>query len=196
MHSSSEPPRAAHSERLRALLSLLALERLPRTGWIQAGVAEPESIAAHAHGACLLALALGPDVAPPLALERAVCLLTAHDAPEALLGDLPRSASAFWPAGAKRAAEERAAQAVLAPLGAYAHDCLREYVAGETREARFARACDRLQMVLRCLGYVRAGARGLEDFERALDECERSEFAPCASLARELRQAFAAEKRA
>lgn len=196
MDQSSEPPRAAHSERLRALLRLLALERLPRTGWIQAGVAQPESIAAHAHGACLLALALGAEVAPPIALERALCLLTAHDAPEALLGDLPRSASELWPAGAKRAAEERAAAAVLAPLGAFAHDCQREYAAGATREARFARACDRLQMVLRCLGYVRAGARGLEDFERALDECERSEFTPCADFARELRAAFAAERRA
>jgi putative hydrolase of HD superfamily len=125
-----------------------------------------------------------------------VCLLTTHDAPEALLGDLPRSASELWPPGAKRSAEERAAQAVLAPLGAFAHACQLEYAAGATREARFARACDKLQMALRCLGYVRAGARGLEDFERALDGFEQSEFSPCAHFARELREAFAAEKRA
>ena len=178
------------SPALAALLEFLALERLPRTGWLQAGLPSAESIAAHAHGVASLALALGSRVEPALDLDRAVSLCVAHDLPEARLGDLPRSATELLPAGAKRAAERAAADALLGPFGAEARARLDEYLDGATREARFAALCDRLHLALRLLAYARAGARGLGRFRAGVEALDCAEFEPAARLHAELVRAI------
>ena len=177
---------------LDALLDLLALDRLPRTGWLLAGVPAPESVAAHSLGTCLVALALGPGV-EGLDVDRAVALAAVHDAPEAWLGDVPRRGAERLPPGAKRTAEAAVALELLGALSETALERFREYAAGETREARFARLCDRLHLGLRLLGYARAGQRGLGDFARGLEALDCAEFAPCAELKRELLAALAVE---
>jgi putative hydrolase of HD superfamily len=171
---------------LAALLPLLALDRLPRTGWLMAGVGAPESVAAHSLGTALVALALAPRVRPELDVERAIALAVVHDVPEALLTDLPKCAAELLPAGAKAVAEERAAKQLLGPLGPEALALFDELAAGTTREARFVRLCDRLHLGLRWLGYRREGARGLEGFRAGLVALECGEFAPCAELKAEL----------
>jgi putative hydrolase of HD superfamily len=175
-----------HSPTLSALLALQALENLPRTGWVQRGIAPGESVADHVLGTCYVALALGPRVEPGIDVERALALVLVHDAPEALLGDLPRTAAALLPAGAKALAEARAAAEILPPLSRLAHERFLEYSAGTTREARFARVCDRLQLGVRLVGHQRLGLCGLEDFEATLAALDCSEFAPAAELQREL----------
>jgi len=174
------------SPTLAALLALQPLGDLPRTGWIQRGIVPAETIAAHIFGACQLVLALGPRVVPALDTQRALALVLVHDAPEALLGDVPKSGARLLPAGAKRSAEERAALELLAPLSAFALECFREHHAGATREAHFARVCDRLQLGVRLLGYRRAGWRSLEDFEDTLRTLDAAEFAPAEELRREI----------
>jgi len=176
---------------LAALLDLLALDRLPRTGWLLAGVPAPESVAAHSLGTSLLALALGPSVLPRLDVDRAVALAAVHDAPEAWLGDLPKRGAEHLPPGAKRAAESAIAEELLGALSGAALERFREYQAGATREARFARLCDHLHLGLRLLGYARAGQRGLGDFAQGLERLDCAEFAPCAELQRELLAALA-----
>jgi len=178
------------SSLLAALSALVPLARLPRTGWVMSGVAAPESIAAHAHGVSLLALALGPRVEPALDVDRAVALAAVHDAPEALLTDLPRTASKLLPAGAKRAAEQAAAQALLPPLSDLAQARFDEYLAEETREARFTRLCDKLHMGVMLVAYTRAGTRGLEEFGASLAALDCSEFSPCEALQEELLSAY------
>jgi putative hydrolase of HD superfamily len=167
---------------LEALLDLLALDRLPRTGWILAGVDAPESIAGHSLGTALVALALAPRVEPPLDVDRAAALCAVHDAPEAWLGDLPRRGAAHLPAGAKAAAEASIAAELLGALSPLAAARFAEFAAGATREARFARLCDKLHLGLRMLGYARAGARGLDGFRPGLAELDCAEFPPCAEL--------------
>ena len=171
---------------LRALFALLPLESLPRTGWIQCGITAPEPIAGHLLGTAHLALALAPRVDPPLDVDRVVALATVHDAPEALTGDIPRSGSELLPEGAKRAAEARAAEIVLGGLHPVARERFEEFERGQTREARLARLCDKLQLGLRLVAYTRAGHRGLQAFRDTLEELDGSEFAP----AEELRQAL------
>jgi len=183
---------AGDSPALAALLEFLALERLPRTGWLQAGLPAAESIAAHSQGVATLALTLGAAVEPPLDLDRAVSLAVAHDLPEARLGDLPRRATELLPAGAKRAAERAAADALLGPFAPAARARLDEYLEGATREARFVALCDRLHLALRLLGYARSGARGLGRFRAGVEALDCGEFAPAARLHGELVRALAA----
>jgi putative hydrolases of HD superfamily len=78
-HPESAP---APASLVDALLLLQPLGLLPRTGWIQHGIAAPETVAAHVLGTGLLVLALGPRVVPPLDVDRAAALALVHDAPE------------------------------------------------------------------------------------------------------------------
>ena len=105
---------------------------------------------------------------------------------EALLTDLPRRAAELLPAGAKADAERRAADLLLGPLSELAREREREYAARATREARFARLCDKLHLGVRLVGYLRAGARGLGGFRSGLAELDCREFAPCDELRREI----------
>jgi putative hydrolase of HD superfamily len=171
---------------LPALLRLLALDRLPRSGWIQAGVPESESVGAHVLGSAFVALALAPRVAPALDVDRAVSLALVHDAPEALLGDVPKDGARHLPRGAKRAAEDGAASELLGPLSDAALERFREFRSGETREARFAALCDKLQLGVRLVAYHRAGARGLGSFRATLAALDCAEFPPCDELKRAL----------
>lgn len=167
---------------LDRLIALLALEALPRTGWLQAGLRDVESIAAHSHGVSTLALLLAPSVEPELDVDRCVALCVVHDAPEALIGDVPRAAGELLPEGAKAAAERGAAGRLLGRRGDPARERFEEYAAGATREARFARLADKLHLGLRALTYARAGARDLERFRDGLTHLDCSEFAPLENL--------------
>jgi putative hydrolase of HD superfamily len=171
---------------LAALVPLLALDRLPRTGWLLAGVAQPESVAAHSLGTALVVLALGPRVRPELALDRAVALAVVHDAAEALLTDLPRRAAELFPPGAKAAAEVRAAELLLTPLSAEAALRHAEFREQTSREARFVRLCDQLHLGVRWIGYRHEGAGALQDFRAGLEALDCREFAPCGELRAEI----------
>lgn len=167
---------------LEALLALQPLESLPRTGWVQRGMANAETIAGHVLGTCHAILALGPRVLPPIDVERCLALALVHDSPEALLGDLPRSATGLLPEGAKAHAEEAAAREVLSGLSPLAIERFAEFREQRTREARFARLCDRLQMGVRMVGYERLGVRGLEAFRASVRALDCSEFPAAAEL--------------
>lgn len=164
------------SPQLAALLELAALGRLPRTGWLQAGQRSAESIAAHSHGVATLVLALAGEVQPPLDVDRAVALAVVHDAPEALLGDLPKSAGELLPPGAKAAAEAEAGARLLGVFAPAAHARLVEYASGASREARFVKVCDRLQLGVELVALARSGARGLGRFEGVLAGLACGEF--------------------
>ena len=167
---------------LQALLRLLPLDQLPRTGWLLRGVPDPESIAGHTLGAAFCALALAPRVEPPLDVDRVVALCVVHDAPEAESGDLPRSASRALPEGAKAGMEASLADGLLSPLNPTARARFAEYTGAETREARLARLCDKLQLGIRLLGYQKAGQRGLAEFADGLKSLDCREFPPAEEL--------------
>ena len=177
---------------LAPLLALQPLERLPRTGWVMHGIAEPETIAGHVLGACHAILALGPRVDPPIDVERALALALVHDAPEALIGDWPRTARGVLPPGTKERAEEDAAREVLGRLSPLALERFAEFREQRTREARFARLCERLQTGVRLVGYRRLGVRGLEDFEETIRSLDCAEF----PIARMLKDEILSEVRA
>jgi len=180
------------SDLLAALLALQPLESLARTGWVLSGVAQTETIAGHVLGTCQIVLALGSRLRPEIDLGRCLVMAVVHDAPEALLGDLPRSAASLFPAGAKAEAEAKAARKLLSPVSPVALERFAEYRAGETREARFVRLCDRLQLGVRLAGHHRVGVRGLEEFLAAIEALDCSEFPPAEALRREILSAVRA----
>lgn len=161
---------------LEALLELLPLDHLARTGWVLRGAPQAESIAGHILGSCYLALGLGTQIDPPLAMDRVLAQILVHDAPEARSGDIPRPAAQHLPQGAKEAMEGAIAQELLGPLGSSAMEAWEEFQAGETREARFARLCERLQLGVQLTALYRQGQAKLVEFEAGLRSLDCREF--------------------
>jgi putative hydrolase of HD superfamily len=176
---------------LDALLELQALDRLPRTGYVLRGVSDPESIAEHGFHLCLLIWALAPGV-PEVDLGRAMELALVHDLAEIRIGDLPRTAGRYLPAGAKATAESAALAELLAPLGERGPALLAEFETGETPEARLVRACDKLQLMVKVFVYERWGATGLGEFWHNAVNFPDPGFAPVDELLAELRRRRAA----
>lgn len=177
---------AADHPMLDALLALEPLRDLPRTGWVLRGVRTPESIGDHVLSTCFLVLSAGPRVEPRLDVEHAIALALVHDVPEAAMGDWPRTAARLLPAGAKAQAEDRAARELLEPLSGPALLFWDEIRACVTREARFVKLCDRLQLGVELAALHRSGQRGLDDFRETVASLDCSEFPPLARLRAEI----------
>lgn len=172
---------------LELLLELQNLDRVPRTGYLLRGLGQVESVSEHSLHVALLVWAVGPQI-PGLDVSRAVELALLHDLAEVRLGDLPRAASEYLPAGAKKAAERQALADLLAPLEERARPLVDEYLLGRSTEARFVRACDRLQLLIKVTAYEAGGASGLDDFWRESPDEALESFPPLRRLADELRE--------
>ena len=81
------------SHNLLALYTQFAtLKLLPRTGWLQRGVHNAESVAEHTFGVATLALLIG-DTVEGLDRGKLLAIAMLHDLAEALLSDLPAGSS-------------------------------------------------------------------------------------------------------
>jgi putative hydrolases of HD superfamily len=148
-----------------------ALKLLPRTGWLQRGVAPAESVAEHSFGVAMLALVVG-DATPQLDRGRLLAIALLHDAAEALLGDMPAAARRHFGAEAKHEAERGALAEILASLGGRDEYLAlwEEYAAGTSLEARLVKELDRLEMLAQALAYERAGSHSLAEFWHGVDD--------------------------
>lgn len=150
------------------------LKRLRRKGWVDRGVAEPESVADHSYRLALLTLLAG-SLHPGIDVARAVILALVHDLPEALAGDqtpfdrqleagadpaqLFRSYPSYSPeVEAEKSARERAALRQMVAglpdeLARLLSEAWEEYEAGSTPEARLVRQLDKLETALQATEY-------------------------------------------
>ncbi|MDP7395010.1 MAG: HD domain-containing protein [Candidatus Poseidonia sp.] len=125
------------------LMAYLGLKDVARQGWVNAGVSNPESVAAHSWGMAVLALKLCPD---NLNLEHVLKLCLVHDLPEVIVGDLTPHDDRTT-----KAEDERKAMEQLAPEWLGLFD---EYEAQSTPEAVFVRSLDKLDMALQARVYM------------------------------------------
>jgi putative hydrolases of HD superfamily len=159
---------ASEHHRLRTvLLEALRLKEIQRTGWVRAGVQDPESVAAHSWGVAWLVLVLCPR---QIDLERALALAVLHDLAEVRVGDLTPHCGVS--PERKSLAERRALQGLLQglPRAGQLHGLWEEYEARGSIEARFVRACDKLDMALQAARYAEQGPDLQEFVDSALVE--------------------------
>ena len=166
------------SQNLTTLLGQIGyLKQLPRTGWLLAGIAHPESIADHSFAVALLTLMLAETInldwaeqglAQPIDVGRAVSLALLHDLAESVLTDLPKRSAELLGADVKHAAEERAMRDLMTDIaGAEGFVALwTEYDAASTPEARLVKDADKLEMVQQSLVYERSGHPDLGEFRQ------------------------------
>lgn len=183
--------RGPNATLLDLLLELETLDRVPRSGYALRGIADPESVAEHlGHLATLVWLLSFEE--PDLDGARAVEIALVHDLAELRVGDLPRTASDYFPPEVKHDAERRAAADLLAPAHPRAFERYQEYDRKASREARFVAACDKLQLMLKASVYGAWGHGGLAEFWDHPENFPGDEFGSVARLFDALRTRLAA----
>ncbi len=151
------------------------LKQLPRTGWLLAGIRQPESIADHSFAMSWLAIFLAEAIntnyalqglTAPLQVAHIIQIALVHDLAESVLTDLPKRSTELIGKAVKQQAEADALAQLFRqmPNGAHYCACWQEYADGATPEGRLVRDADKLEMVHQALRYEQTGQRNLHEF--------------------------------
>lgn len=143
------------------LVQALGLKHTVRAGWTRVVDGEVESVASHSWGMALLALAHCPPELDRLAVLE-LCLL--HDLPECVVGDITPHDGVSKEEKHRR---EAAAAARLLDTAPHLMSRWEEYARQSTREARWVRQLDKLDMALQASIYSRRGADTAEFLDSA-----------------------------
>jgi putative hydrolase of HD superfamily len=143
------------------------LKRVPRAGWVMRGLVDAESVSDHAFGTAFAALVLAHLMDQAIDVAKLLTIALLHDLPEAVLGDIPSPASAYFPSNAKRTAEAEVLTALLKELPHFERweRWWDEYEERSSVEGRLVRDADRLDMLIQAYVYEQtSGNRWLEEF--------------------------------
>lgn len=189
----------AEAERVEQVLDFLCLldqmKSIERSAWI-GDRSRHENDAEHSWHLAMYCLLFHRELAVEVNLGRVLELVLCHDLVEILAGDVNVYDTAARAAQAAR--EEDAAQELFgqlpADLGQFVEQCWREFEAGQTAEACYARAMDRLQAIAQnCVSGGRAW-RDRQVTEALSREVNGPYLAACAP-ALEIFEALAARAR-
>ena len=156
---------------------ILRLKELRRTGWMQRGIPEPESVASHSFAVTLLAVLLADIRGLDPADAARIALI--HDLPESVTGDLtPQMKKDLENFDEQeRAAIKELAEKLPEPAASRILNAWTRYQRRADSVARLVRDADKLEMGLQALAYVEKGYRdALEIYESALREIEDEEL--------------------
>lgn len=146
------------------MVKLHALDRVPRSGFLLRGVAEPESVAAHSHAVALLAELVCNAVPGSFDTARALAMALIHDAQEVVTMDIPSPAGDAEFRRARSRAEAHIFRSLFSGLPERYAGLFEEYERAETPEARLVKGLDKVQMMIKVLCYEREGRGRLAEF--------------------------------
>jgi putative hydrolase of HD superfamily len=151
---------------VRVYFEISHLKQLYRQGWLRRGISRErcESVADHTFTAALLGYFLARAEFPELDAERVLRMTLLHDVGEVYAGDIiPQDAV---DAHTKNELERNAVVRVFSNLpGGEAYiELWEEFEAASSREARFVRQIDRLEMALQACLYEHQGEVGMQEF--------------------------------
>jgi putative hydrolase of HD superfamily len=156
---------------LPTLIELQRLKRLDRTGWTLRGLPNgTESVASHSFGVCATAMLLADEIKQrgvEIDVERVLRMALVHDWAETRVGDMPKTATSYFGAEARKRAEEDAFRDIVAGTGNAAsqyESLFHDYEQRGSVEARLVKAADVIDLLIQVYALERAGARGLDEF--------------------------------
>jgi putative hydrolase of HD superfamily len=136
------------------------LKRYKRTGWLVAGVSDPESIADHSFRAAALAGVIAAlEGADP---ERAAFLSLFHDSQETRLTDIPYLAKGYVTRAPNEKVTADQTRGLPAPVADMLTRSVDEYEQKVTLEARCARDADKLDCLLQAVEYREQGNQNVQ----------------------------------
>lgn len=145
-----------------------SLKTTKRTGWVNHGLKESESIADHMYRMAIMAL-IAADGVPGVNKDRCVKMAVVHDLAEAIVGDITPSDNV--PKAEKSRREREAMDKMCAMLGGgdAAQEMMelwQEYENNATPEAKLVKDFDKIEMILQAQEYEQEQGKDLEDFFR------------------------------
>eukprot|EP00756_Hemistasia_phaeocysticola_P048973 Hpha_TRINITY_DN23390_c0_g1::TRINITY_DN23390_c0_g1_i1::g.96858::m.96858/K07023/K07023; putative hydrolases of HD superfamily len=147
---------------LEFLLGAGGLKNVPRTGWVESGIEDVESVAEHSWRMAVAALALCP---PELNKERVAAVCIVHDLAEATVGDLsPLQMRERGITKERKAQMEAEAMQSLCRAFPSLIQFWREYEDGSSKEGRWAKDLDKLEMAIQAAEYEDAHGVHLQGF--------------------------------
>ena len=164
-------------EMLATLIELQRLKRLERTGWTLRGLPNgTESVASHSFVVCVTAMMLADEVKArglEVNCERVLRMALLHDWAETRVGDMPKTATGYFGADARKSAETSAFADIVDGVGAAKSEYRELYNDYEERaslEARLVKAADVIDLLVQAYALERSGARGLDEFWRVANQ--------------------------
>jgi putative hydrolase of HD superfamily len=149
---------------IRLFLDLHPFDRVPRAGFLLRGVADPESVAAHSHALALLTCLVAPACAPPVDTLQAVRMALIHDLPEVRTMDVPMPVGGAGFRSAKSTEETAIFGDMFTGHDAEWGELFRRFQEGACPEARLVKGLDKVQMMIKVMGYEREGRGRLQEF--------------------------------
>ena len=162
---------------LSTLIELQRLKRLDRTGWTLRGLPNgTESVAAHSFGVSAAAMLLADKFKAhgiAIDIEKVLRIALLHDWAEVRVGDMPRTATLYFGAEARKRAETAAFRDVVSPVDDETYSSLYDdYERRNSLEARLVKVADVIDLLIQVLALERAGARGLDEFWEVAEKPE------------------------
>ncbi|RLG01143.1 MAG: hypothetical protein DRN49_01930 [Thaumarchaeota archaeon] len=153
------------------------LKELRRTGWIQRGVKNPETVASHSYAVALLTMIIA-DLRGLNVLD-AVKMALIHDLAESIIGDLTPKMKAELKDLEERERRffEDLVKLMPKKLAETYLDIWRRFSKGEDEVSKLVREVDKLERGLQAIKYLRKGyAEVKEIYESALNELRDPEL--------------------
>ncbi|UCE43475.1 MAG: HD domain-containing protein, partial [Candidatus Bathyarchaeota archaeon] len=146
------------------------LKRIPRSGWTEAGVDSPESVADHTFRTSIICMVFSDlEGLDELKMLRMALL---HDLPEAITGDLTPSERTEETAKNEEESMQQLLSLLPETLKERYTKLWREYAEGKTEEAKAVRELEKLEMTLQAREYKKIQPT-LEGLERFIESADR-----------------------
>lgn len=141
------------------------LKRLPRAGWLIAGVDRPESVAEHSFRTAIVGIVLATMQGADAGRTAMLCLL--HDSPETRIGDIPSVGRAYVSTVKAEAVSNHQTAEMPDVLSNAMQELVQEYEADQTIEARLAHDADKLETLLQAREYEGQGQYNTEAWQKS-----------------------------
>lgn len=151
---------------LEYYLSMMTLDEIPRTGWLDWNVKRDriESVGEHSFDVVQFAIAMWSEFDIPVNIERVIAMLSIHETEEPVIGDIPlvHDLKKYKKEMGKIAVNE-----VTSSLAkkSYLRDLISEFEECETNEAKFAHYCDKMVCDIKSKYYDEDSIIDLDDQE-------------------------------
>ncbi len=144
-------------ESLKEIYELLSrLKEVKRTGWLERGIREPESVADHSFNVTALSIILAEIKGLDVAEVARMAIL--HDLPEAVIGDLTPSQKKERIEEIREIEEEivkSITESIPREVGEKYHEAWRKLVEDGSQEAKLVKLIDKLEMGLQAVKYIK-----------------------------------------
>ncbi|KAF5096171.1 hypothetical protein D0Z00_002866 [Geotrichum galactomycetum] len=168
-----------------------------RTGWVDFGIVDAESISDHMYRMGIISFLTNDK---SLDTNRCVKIALVHDMAESIVGDITPVAPISKEEKHRREFETMQYLTVqlLAPFNPVAAqeimDCWNEYENVATPEARFVKDVDKFELLMQCVEYERdtKGSKGLEQFLSVRSSIKTKEVGEWADAAIAIRSEYLA----